>query len=78
MNIIKTHLTTYATHIVELETEDVTYTVTFSEYDFHWNTLVMNVDDNEEVDESDPIYQELVDAADNLVWHTPEQDCNSI
>lgn len=74
MNIIKTDLTTYATHIVDIETEDTTYSVTLVEYDFYWDTRVLNADDNEEVDESDPIYQELVSAAEKVVWNTPEQD----
>jgi hypothetical protein len=74
MNITKTNLTTYATHIVDIETENTTYSVTLVEYDFYWDTRVLNVDECEEVEEGDPLYSELVAAAEAVVWNTPEQD----
>lgn len=74
MQITNTSLMTYHTHVVDIETEKDTYSVTFVENDFAWDVRVLNVDECEEVEESDPIYSKLVDAAEQCIWNAPATD----
>jgi len=50
-----TGITTYPTHIVDVETETTTFSVTLAENDFGWERIVTDVDNNDDIDASDLI-----------------------
>ena len=74
MKVTNTSITTYHIHVVDVETENDTYSVVFTENDFAWDIRVLNVDTCDEVEENDPIYNIVVSTAESAVWNEPEQD----
>ena len=62
-----TGITTYHTHVVDVETETTTFSVMLAGEDFGWERLVTDIDNNEEIDQSDPQYNAIVKAAEDFV-----------
>ena len=62
-----TGITTYHTHVVDVETETTTFSATFAENDFGHDCIVIDVDNNEEIEKSDPQYNAIVKAAEDFV-----------
>ena len=62
-----TGITTYPTHIVDVETETTTFSVTLAESDFGWETIVTDTDNNDDINASDPQYNAIVKAAEDFV-----------
>ena len=62
-----TGITTFHTHIVDVETETTTFSATFAENDFGWDCVVIDVDNNEEIDASDPLFNAVSTVAEDYL-----------
>jgi hypothetical protein len=60
----------YPRYIVEIEHEEVTYTVHISEDMIQDEHYILNIDTGDDLPQSDPLYQTLLDAA----WYAIETE----
>lgn len=72
--MVVTDKITYHTHIVDIEHENETFSVRLGENDFGWDIIVLNVDTCDEMDDSDPLFAQLVDVAEQYIFNTPDTD----
>ena len=64
----------YPRYIVEIEHEEVTYTVHISEDMIQDEHYILNIDTGDDLPQSDPLYQVLLDAA----WYAIETEDDGV
>ena len=64
----------YPRYIVEIEHEEVTYTVHISEDMIQDEHYILNIDTGDDLPQSDPLYQTLLDAA----WYAIETEDDGV